>query len=145
MALHLLALERQIRADLGQIGQQIVHIRLVLEVALLLRAVVILHHQIGDGAEGALTGKAALAHSHPLEHTAHRLQRHIVVPVNEKAVEIQGLFAHAAGAEAAAALFVRRQRLVVQRDAAKARRCKDHSMSSHRGKAAGGACRFAKF
>ena len=47
MALHLLALERQIRADLGQIGQQIVHIRLVLEVALLLRAVVILHHQMG--------------------------------------------------------------------------------------------------
>ena len=142
--LHLAALQRQVRAELGEAGQQVVHVLLVLEIALLFAAVV-LHHQVGDGAEGPLAGEAALAHGHALEHAAHRGQRHIIVPVDEKAVEIQGLFAHAAGAEAAAALLIRRQGLVIQRDAAKACRCKDHSSSSHRGKAAGGACRFAKF
>ena len=97
-----------------------VYVILVLEGTLLHLAAVIFHHQIRDGAEGTLAAEAALAHGDTLENAPHGRERHIVVPVDEKTVEIEGLFAHAARAEALAGLPVRGQLLAAERGVSKA-------------------------
>ena len=126
--LRLQAVGGQVRADLGDMGQQKVHILFVFEVALLHRAVVQLHHQIGNGAEDALSGKTALAHGDPLENTLHGFQRRIVDPVEEEAVQVNGLIAHAAGAEALAEFFVNGKRRLIQGRAAQLFRSKNHGI-----------------
>ena len=122
-------------------GEHRVHVLLALEGALLLRAVVILHHKVGNTAERAFARKAALTHRHALEHAAHSRKGHIIVPVDKKAVQIQRLFTHAAGAEALAGLFVLCEDLRRKRRSAETYRCKDHNRTSKEflaEKAAGG-------
>ena len=104
--LRLHAVGGDIGQKLGKIVQQAVHVLFPLEGALLLGAVTVLHHQIGNGAEQAAAGKAALAHGHPLKDPAHIRQGHIVAAVQKIAVEIQGLLAHAAGTEMPAGVFI---------------------------------------
>ena len=79
---------RDLRVDGGEVRQQQVHVLLPLEGALLLLPVVILHHEVGDGAEGALSGEAALAHGHPLEDPAHGVDGHIAAAIEPEAVEV---------------------------------------------------------
>ena len=73
---------------------------------LLLLAAVVLHHKIGHGGKHALAGKAAGAHSHPLEHPGDAAVGQIIAAVDVKAVEVQGLFADTTGADLAAGFFV---------------------------------------
>ena len=80
-----------LRLLFGQHLQQLVHIPLVLEVALLLLAAIVLHHKVGHGGKHALAGKAAGAHSHPLEHAADAAVGQIIAAVDVKAVEVQRL------------------------------------------------------
>ena len=94
--------------------QQSVHVPLVLEVALLLLAAVVLHHKIRHGGKHALAGKAAGTHSHPLEHPGDAAVRQIIAAVDVKAVQVQRLFAHAAGADLPAGFFVCLQLLRVK-------------------------------
>ena len=95
-----------LRLLFGQNVQQGVHVPLILEVALLLLAAVVLHHQIGHGGEHPFAGKAALAHGDPLERAGDAAVRQIIAAVDVKAVEVQRLFADAAGADLFAGFFV---------------------------------------
>ena len=118
------------RRDLGvrgsDAGEHLVHIFLPLEGALLFLPVVILHHKVRDRAKNALSREAALAHRHALENAAHRRKRNIVMPVDQKIIQIQRLFPHAAGAKALAGLFVRGENFLRNARLAKAHRCKNH-------------------
>ena len=91
----------------SEMPEEQVHVLLPLEGALLLFAVVILHHEVRDGTEGPLSGEASPAHGDALEDPAHRAERHIVVPLKPEAVEVEGLLPDPAGAEAAAGLPIR--------------------------------------
>ena len=108
------AQQMQLRLLLGKHFQQGVHVPLVLEVALLLLAAVVLHHKIGHGGKHALAGKAAGAHSHPLEHPGDAAVGQIIAAVDVKAVQVQRLFAYAAGADLPAGFFVCLQLLRVK-------------------------------
>jgi len=79
--------------------QQGIHVPLILEVALLLFAAVVLHHKVSHGGKHSLAGKAARTHGHPLEHAGDAGVGQVVAAVDVKAVQIQGFFAHAAGAD----------------------------------------------
>ena len=98
--------QMDLRLLFGQHLQQLVHVAFILEVALLLLAAVVLHHKVGHGGKHALAGKAAGAHSHPLEHAGDAGVGQVVAAVDVKAVQIQGFFAHAAGADLPAGFFV---------------------------------------
>ena len=108
------AQQMQLRLLFRQHFQQGVHVPLVLEVALLLLAAVVLHHKIRHGGKHALAGKAAGAHSHPLEHPGDAAVRQIIAAVDVKAVQVQRLFANAAGADLPAGFFVCLQLLRVK-------------------------------
>ena len=101
-----LAVQRDLRVLPGDQRQQLIHLFLHLEYALLLRAAVVLHHQIGLGGEHALAGEAALAQRHALVDAVHGVEGHIEFPLDVEAVEVDGLFAHAAGADLRAVLSV---------------------------------------
>ena len=98
--------QMQLRLLLGKHFQQGVHVPLVLEVALLLFAAVVLHHKVSHGGKHSLAGKAARTHGHPLEHAGDAGVGQVVAAVDVKAVQIQGFFAHAAGADLFAGLPV---------------------------------------
>ena len=106
--------QMQLRLLLGKHCQQGIHVPLVLEVALLLLAAIVLHHQIRHGGKHALAGKTAGAHSHPLEHPGDAAVRQIIAAVDVKAVQVQRLFAHTAGADLPAGFFVCLQLLRVK-------------------------------
>ena len=136
-ALALRAQTRDLGAHLLQIGEQLVHVLLALEGTLALLPVVVLHDEIGDGAKDALAAEAAAAHRHALEHAAHGAESDVKMPVDEKIIEIQCLFSHAAGPEAAAGLSVRGGRLRRKDGVSKAYRCKAHNASSEVGQSGG--------
>ena len=118
-----LAVGGDLRQDLGDVGNHMVDIFLMLEAELSLFALVKLDDQIRHGAKGALSSEAALAHGNALEHTVHGLQRHIHTAIQENAVEIQRVLAHAAGAKATASLFVGSEGFLVQRNCAESCGC----------------------
>ena len=122
--LRLNAVQRQTGTDLRQIGQQIIHIVLPLEGALLLRTVTVFYHQVRNSAKDAVSGETALAHGDPLEYPADIPQRHIVVPVKQETVQIQRFFPYAAGAEVLAVFNIRSQDFRRQGGAAETHRRK---------------------
>ena len=109
--------------------QQGIHIPLVLEVALLLLAAVVLHHEVSHRGKHPLAGEASLAHGHPLEHTADAAIGQIIPAVDVEAVEVEGLFAHAAGADLFAGFLIGFQRCFVQMGEAQLCRMKQHRES----------------
>ena len=117
-------MQRQTGTDLRQIGQQIIHIVLPLEGALLLRTVTVFYHQVRNSAKDAVSGETALAHGDPLEYTADIPQRHIVVPVKQETVQIQRFFPYAAGSEVLAVFNIRSQDFRRQGGAAETHRRK---------------------
>ncbi len=106
--------------------QQGVHIPLVLEVALLLLAAVVLHHEVSHRGKHPLAGEASLTHGHPLEHAADAAIGQIIPAVDVEAVEVEGLFAHAAGADLFAGFLIGFQRCFVQMGEAQLCRMKQH-------------------
>ena len=122
--LRLNAVQRQTGTNLRQIGQQIIHIVLPLEGALLLRTVTVFYHQVRNGAKDAVSGETALAHGDPLEYPADIPQRHIVVPVKQETVQIQRFFPYAAGTEVLAVFNIRSQDFRRQGGAAETHRRK---------------------
>ena len=121
--------QMDLRLLFGQHLQQLVHIPLVLEVALLLLAAIVLHHKVGHGGKHALAGKAAGAHSHPLEHAADAAIGQIIAAIDVKAVEVQRLFANAAGADPFAGLSVLHQLLFIKLCHTQLCRFEDHGSS----------------
>ncbi len=79
---------RDLGMDLLQIVEQLVHVLLALEGALLLLPVVVLHDEVGDRAKHTLAAEAALAHRHALENAPHGAEGNVKVPVDEKIIEI---------------------------------------------------------
>ena len=96
---------------------------------LLLLAAVVLHHKIRHGGKHALAGKAAGAHSHPLEHAADAAIGQIIAAIDVKAVEVQRLFANAAGADLFAGLSVLHQLLIIKLCHTQLCRFEDHGSS----------------
>ena len=123
------AQQRDLRLLFGQHLQQLVHVPFILEIALLLLAAVVLYHQVGHGGEHAFAAEAAGAHGHPLEHAGNAAVGQVIPAVNVKAVEVQRLFANAAGADLAAGLFVRFQLLFIKLCHAQLCRFEDHGSS----------------
>ena len=121
--------QMDLRLLFGQHLQQLVHIPLVLEVALLLLAAIVLHHKVGHGGKHALAGKAAGAHSPPLEHAADAAIGQIIAAIDVKAVEVQRLFANAAGADLFAGLSVLHQLLIIKLCHTQLCRFEDHGSS----------------
>ena len=121
--------QMDLRLLFGQHLQQLVHVAFILEVALLLLAAIVLHHKVGHGGKHALAGKAAGAHSHPLEHAADAAVGQIIAAVDVKAVEVQRLFANAAGADLFAGLFVLHQLLLIELCHTQLCRFEDHGSS----------------
>ena len=117
-------------AHLRHIAKQGIHILLVLESTLLFGAVVILHHQIGDGTEYAVAAEAAAAHGHPLEHPLHGVQRDIIITVDKICADIQRLFPDAAGAEGLAGRLVRLYNILCDGGGAELYRGKCHRGTS---------------
>ena len=118
-----------LRLLFGQHFQDLVHILLILEIALLLLAAVVLHHKVGHGGEHSFAGKAAGAHGHPLVHAGNAAVGQIVTAVDVKAVQVQRLFADTAGADFPAGLFVLLKLLFVQFRHTQLCRFKDHGSS----------------
>ena len=110
--------QMDLRLLFGQHLQQLVHIPLVLEVALLLLAAIVLHHKVGHGGKHALAGKAAGA-----------AIGQIIAAVDVKAVEVQRLFANAAGADPFAGLSVLHQLLFIKLCHTQLCRFEDHGSS----------------
>ena len=100
------AVEGQAGPGLGEVLQQLVHLVLIFEIALLLLSAAVFHHQVGNRREDAPVGKAAGAHGHPLEDPADSRKGQVVTAVQVEAVQIKGLPSHAAGTEPAAGLPV---------------------------------------
>ena len=108
--------------------QQGIHVPLVLEVALLLFAAIVLHHKVSHGGKHSLAGKAARTHGHPLEHTGDAGVGQVVAAVDVKAVQIQGFFAHAAGADLFTGFPVSRQLGGVEPGKAQLCRFEEHNV-----------------
>ena len=96
------------------LGDHHIHMALVLEGALHALPFVVFHHQVGNGTENALAGKRAPAHGNALVGSADVGYRDIEAAVEKKAVQIQGLCSHAAGAEHQAGLPVFPEFLIIQ-------------------------------
>ena len=118
-----------LRLLFGQNVQQGVHVPLILEVALLLLAAVVLHHEVSHRGEHPLAGETALTHGDPLEHPADAAVGQIIPAVDVEAVEIEGFFAHAAGADLFAGFLIGFQRCLVQMGKAQLCRMKQHRRS----------------
>ena len=73
--------------------------------------------------------KAAGAHSHPLEHAADAAIGQIIAAIDVKAVEVQRLFANAAGADLFAGLSVLHQLLLIKLCHTQLCRFEDHGSS----------------
>ena len=118
-----------VRLFLRQNFQQGVHVPLILEVALLLLAAVVLHHEVSHRGEHPLAGETALTHGDPLEHPADAAVGQIIPAVDVEAVEIEGFFAHAAGADLFTGFLIGFQRCLVQMGKAQLCRMKQHRRS----------------
>ena len=123
------AQQLDLRLLLGEDIQQSVHVPLILEVALLLLAAVVLHHEVGHGGEHSLAGKAALAHGHPLEDAGDAAVGQIIAAVDVEAVEVKRLFAHAAGADLLTGFFIGFQLVGVELRQTQLCRFEQHSVS----------------
>ena len=133
-ALRRLAVDGDVRVLARDDAQELIDQLLILKVALLLTPVLEADDQIRDRTEHTLAGETALAHGDAFEDARHVVKRHIEVPVDIEAVEINCLLSDTAGADFPAGFVIFRQRVPLQRGRAdEFGRKKHHAHSLKRG------------